>query len=115
MQRVAARVISICLLVSLMFAAAGAQNTKKTTAAAIPRVFEVASIAYWDFESELKSGWDRSPQFDIGNYTVKIMEYSGRVYVTFSVRPIQGELLGGSRHYVLDEATGEILEHTGEK
>jgi hypothetical protein len=106
----------IGLLSSAMFVAAGAQGTKKVSAAA-PRIFEVASIAYWDFDNELKSQ-DRSrgiPQFNIRNYTVKIMEYSGRVYVTFSVRPFHGELLGGSRHYVLNETTGEILEHTGEK
>ena len=104
-----------------MFAAAGAQSTKKV----VPRVFEVAAIAYWDFDGQLKSeersrGSPESESqkwmLDIRNYTVKIMEYSDRVYVTLSIRPFNGVAFqGGIRHYVLNEKTGEILEQTGEK
>ena len=124
MESVATRVVVICLLSSAVFGAAGAKSTKKVPAT-IPRIFEVAAIAYRDFGGQLKSD-ERSrgsPEsesqkwmLDIRNYTVKIMEYSDRVYVTLSIRPFNGVAFqGGIRHHVLNEKTGEILEQTGEK
>jgi hypothetical protein len=124
MQSVATRVVVICLLSSAVFGAAGAHSTK-TVSATIPRIFEVAAIAYRDYDSQLKSE-ERSrgsPESesqkwnsDIGNYNVELTEGSDRVHVDFSLRPFKGDLSeGGGRQYVLNETTGEILEHTRDK
>lgn len=50
------------------------------------------------------------------NYNVELTEGSDRVHVDFSLRPFKGDLSeGGGRQYVLNETTGEILEHTRDK
>ena len=124
MESVATRVVVICLLSSAVFGAAGAKSTKKVPAT-IPRIFEVAAIAYRDYDGHLKSK-ERSggnPESesqkwnsDIRNYNVELTETSDRVDVDFSLRPYQGDLSeGGGRHYVLNKTTGEILEHVGDK
>jgi Domain of unknown function (DUF4329) len=108
----------------------GAQSKDDRGAAvvAVPRLFQVASVAYRDFDNELKEAERKSQAdgksqsesqrhfSDITNYTMELWEYKSRVYVTFTLRPFQGRgAFGGPSRYVLDEKTAAILEHAGEK
>jgi hypothetical protein len=120
-------VVSWCLLFPA-FSGAQSQGSQGTSVGAMPQILWVASAAYRDFDSELK-GWEKKWQSggktesqaqqyasDIRNYKVEISVEESRVYVTFTVRPFQGAAsFGGVTHYVLDEKTAAILEHTGDK
>ena len=95
---------------------------KPSAAAKVPRVFEVASVAYRSLESQLKNSETKGASSDseglkwgsdIQHYNVEIMEYSDRVYVTLSLRPANGlHFHDGVFNYVLNETTGEIVEQT---
>ena len=125
MQKIATRMaVLICLLSNPGLV--GAQQNENG-AASIPRVFQLVSRIYRSLDNRLKGSEPAAGQnseseearkwsADIRNYNIEIMEYSGRIYVTFSLRPFKGvRFNGGVNHYVLDESTGEILEHTAER
>lgn len=123
MRKVATYLIIVCLLPSPGLV--GAQQSKDC-AAPMPRIFEVVSRVYRSLDSKLESSEAvgqtseseeaRKWRSDIRNYNIEIMEYSGRIYVTFSLRPFKEvQFNGGVEHYVLDETTGEILEHNAER
>ena len=122
MQNVVTRLGLICLLSGSGLV--GAQQSKGD-AASMPRVFEVASIAYRTFESQLKSGEttiedmpSEAQQWrsDIRNYNIEIMEYDGKIDVTFSLRSFKDlKFNEGVYHYVLNETTGEILDKTADR
>lgn len=88
----------------------------------VPRIFEIASVAYRSLDNKLKNsetnrgGAESEGQkwsSDIRNYNVEIMEYSDRIFVTFSLRPVNGRHFeDGVIHYELNETTGEILEQS---
>jgi hypothetical protein len=107
---------------------AQSQSGHGVDVAAVPGILAVASVAYRDFDRQLKE-WERkwkaggkaeskAQQYtsDIRNYKVELFADDGKVYVTFTVRPSGGtEFFGGVSRYILDEKTATILEHTGEK
>lgn len=111
------------------FCAAQPQCSKSTAAAAaLPEIILAASVAYRNFDSELREsekkwrtdgkGESETQRYasDIRNYTIELFAYENKVYVTFTIRPYRGtEFFGGTTKYVLDEKTAAILEHTGEK
>ena len=88
----------------------------------------VSSVAYRDFDHELKE-WERKWKArgkvesdaqryasNIDNYTIELFAQNGKVYVTFTLRPLSGSpVFGGVSRYVLDEKTAAVLEHGGEK
>lgn len=105
-----------------------AAQPQKPSAAPVPEIFAVASIAYQDFVKQLK-GWEQKwlaggrsesemqrYMSDILNYDINLFSNDGTVQVTFTLRPFHGmEFFGGVTHYVLDKKTGAVLEHTSEK
>jgi hypothetical protein len=105
-----------------------AQRVDSPNFGPIPKIFAISSVAYRDFESQLKQ-WERKWQADrraesemqryasdIRNYEMTLFAFGGKVYVTFTMRPFHGtESFGGTTHYVLDDKTGAVLEHTGER
>ena len=117
--------VPICLLLACGPVAA---QPEKPTAAPVPEIFTVASIAYRDFVNQLK-GWEQKwlaggrsesemqrYMSDILNYDTNLFSYDGTVHVTFTLRPFRGtQSFGGVTRYVLEKKTGAILEHTGEK
>jgi hypothetical protein len=105
-----------------------APQPEKPTAASVPEIFTIASIAYRDFAKQLNDSeqkWLARGQsesetqrymFDIRNYDITLFSYEDTVHVTFTLRPFRGtQSFGGVTRYVLDRKTGAILEHTGEK
>jgi hypothetical protein len=121
MRSALARVFIVGSFCGLGLVGVYARN-KPSAAAVVPRMFEVASVAYRSLENQLKSSEtkivssdpeDQKWGFDMQHYNVEIMEYSDRVYVTFSLRPANGlRFHDGVFHFVLNETTGEILEQT---
>ena len=127
MRGIARLIVALCCIFALGLVGAQERNDPGG-APATPRMFIVASVAYWDLEKELKSqkvritagGFKESEAqeygSDIRNYTVELLEHSDRIYVNFSLRPFKGvQFFGGIHRYVLDETTAAILERTGEK
>lgn len=123
MRGVVTRLIMVCVLAAPGLV--GAQQSKDD-GAAMPRIFEVVSRVYRSLDRQLKSSEPagqnseseeaRKWSSDIRNYDIEIMEYGGRIYATFSLRPFKGvRFNGGVHHYVLDETTGGILEHNAER
>ncbi len=122
------RIVAIGLSVACMLSGSPSVGAQQTTNTAVqtPRVLEVASIAYRDFEKKLKS-WggpfttseaseSQKWSSDIRHYNIELMEYADRVYVTFSLRPFKDlKFNGGVQRYVLDETTGEVLEQNGDR
>lgn len=102
MKTVATRLIIVCVLSNLGSVGAQAQSNQGA-AVAMPRTFMVAAVAYRDLESRLKEWESKSTargsteseaqkyDSDIRNYTVELLEYSGKIYATFSLRPLRVE------------------------
>jgi hypothetical protein len=102
MKTVATRLIIVCVLSNLGSVGAQAQSNQGA-AVAMPRMFVVAAVAYRDLESRLKEWESKSTargsteseaqkyDSDIRNYTVELLEYSGKIYATFSLRPLRVE------------------------
>lgn len=105
-----------------------AAQPEKPTAASVPEIFTVASIAYRDFVNQLKD-WEQRWRTggrsesetqrymsDIRNYDITLFSSDDKIHVTFTLRPFRGtDHFGGVTRYVLDWKTGAIMEHTGEK
>ena len=128
MVRVASLLIVCCLQFVPGLVGAQSQDNQVTSGSAPPGIFVVSSVAYRDFDHQLKE-WERkwtvggnteskAQQYasNISNYKIELFAENGKVYVTFTIRPLGGSaVFGGTSRYVLDEKTAAVLEHTGEK
>ena len=128
MVKVASLLFVVCLLLAPGLVGAQVQDNQGASGAAPPGIFVVSSVAYRDFDHELKE-WERKWKArgkvesdaqryasNIDNYTIELFAQNGKVYVTFTLRPLSGSpVFGGVSRYVLDEKTAAVLEHGGEK
>ena len=109
-------------LVFVAGAYAGSQSVEKqSSSGAIPQIFVISSVAYRDFEKQLRArgkGVSDLQQYmlDIRNYDITVSARDETYSVTFAIRPLRDNaFFGGVTRYVLDRKTGAILEYTGEK
>ena len=118
------------MLFVLPFTEAESQISHDVGAAEVPEIFLASSVAYRDMNNHLRAEYERTAKigghidlkaqqysFDIRNYSIEIFEKLGRVYISFTLRPMPDgtAFLGGIERYIIDEKTSTVIEHTGER
>ena len=122
MRKHTAYLILVCMLCGPGLVRA---QQAKDCPAEVPRVFEIVSKIYQYLEGRLRGSETAERvsesefqkwRSNIRNYDIELKEYSGRIYVTLAPKSFNGRRInGGVDHYVFNETTGEVVEHTAER